>query len=57
MMTFDEMLPVIFMVVMGLAMLTYVVLDGYDLGIISVVFIVLQIIFFTTVLSHSGSTT
>ena len=27
------MLPIIFMVIMGLAMLTYVVLDGYDLGV------------------------
>ena len=32
-MSFDHMLPVIFMVIMGLAMLTYVVLDGYDLGV------------------------
>lgn len=32
-MSFDNMLPVIFMVIMGLAMLTYVVLDGYDLGV------------------------
>ncbi len=32
-MSFDDMLPVIFMGVMGLAMLTYVVLDGYDLGV------------------------
>ena len=32
-MTFDEMLPVIFMAIMGLAMLTYVILDGYDLGV------------------------
>ncbi len=29
----DYMLPVIFMSIMGLAMLVYVVLDGYDLGI------------------------
>ena len=32
-MSFDQMLPVIFMALMGLAMLTYVVLDGYDLGV------------------------
>ncbi len=32
-MTFDQSLPVIFMVIMGLAMLTYVILDGYDLGV------------------------
>ena len=32
-MSFDQLLPVIFMGVMGLAMLTYVVLDGYDLGV------------------------
>jgi cytochrome d ubiquinol oxidase subunit II len=32
-MNFDQLLPVIFMGVMGLAMLTYVVLDGYDLGV------------------------
>jgi cytochrome bd ubiquinol oxidase subunit II len=32
-MTFDHALPVIFMGVMGLAMLAYVVLDGYDLGV------------------------
>ena len=32
-MSFDEVLPVIFMALMGLAMLTYVVLDGYDLGV------------------------
>jgi cytochrome d ubiquinol oxidase subunit II len=32
-MTFDTALPVIFMALMGLAMLTYVVLDGYDLGV------------------------
>jgi cytochrome d ubiquinol oxidase subunit II len=31
--TFDQWMPVIFMVVMGLAMLVYVVLDGYDLGV------------------------
>jgi cytochrome d ubiquinol oxidase subunit II len=31
--SFDNMLPIIFMVIMGLAMLTYVVLDGYDLGV------------------------
>lgn len=33
MMTFDEFLPVIFMGIMGLAMLAYVILDGYDLGV------------------------
>ena len=33
MMTFDQSLPVIFMVIMGLALLTYVILDGYDLGV------------------------
>src|SRR4051812_3600702 len=32
-MTFDQMLPIIFMAIMGLAMLTYVILDGYDLGV------------------------
>jgi cytochrome d ubiquinol oxidase subunit II len=32
-MTFDEALPLIFMTIMGLAMLVYVVLDGYDLGV------------------------
>ena len=32
-MSFDETLPIIFMALMGLAMLTYVVLDGYDLGV------------------------
>ncbi|MBU0587976.1 MAG: cytochrome d ubiquinol oxidase subunit II [Gammaproteobacteria bacterium] len=32
-MSFNEWLPVIFMGVMGLAMLAYVVLDGYDLGV------------------------
>ncbi|WP_372525584.1 cytochrome d ubiquinol oxidase subunit II [Piscinibacter sp.] len=32
-MSFDESLPVIFMALMGLAMLVYVVLDGYDLGV------------------------
>ena len=32
-MSFDDMLPIIFMAVMGMAMLTYVVLDGYDLGV------------------------
>ena len=26
-------LPVVFMVLMGLAMLAYVILDGYDLGV------------------------
>jgi cytochrome bd ubiquinol oxidase subunit II len=32
-MSFDQILPIIFMALMGLAMLTYVVLDGYDLGV------------------------
>lgn len=32
-MNIDAALPVIFMAVMGLAMLAYVVLDGYDLGV------------------------
>jgi cytochrome bd ubiquinol oxidase subunit II len=32
-MSFDLLLPVIFMVLMGGAMLVYVVLDGYDLGV------------------------
>jgi len=32
-MSFDDTLPVIFMALMGIAMLTYVVLDGYDLGV------------------------
>ena len=32
-MSFDEFLPVIFMALMGLAMLVYVVSDGYDLGV------------------------
>ncbi|MEJ6023728.1 cytochrome d ubiquinol oxidase subunit II [Ramlibacter sp. PS4R-6] len=31
--TFAELLPLIFMGVMGLALLAYVVLDGYDLGV------------------------
>jgi len=31
--SFDHFLPLIFMAVMGLAMLIYVVLDGYDLGV------------------------
>lgn len=31
--SFADWLPVIFMAVMGLAMLAYVVLDGYDLGV------------------------
>ena len=29
----DIILPLIFMAVMGLAMLLYVILDGYDLGV------------------------
>ena len=32
-MNFDEALPVIFMALMGFAMLVYVVSDGYDLGV------------------------
>ena len=32
-MTWAELLPLIFLVVMGLALLAYVVLDGYDLGV------------------------
>ncbi|ROZ75317.1 cytochrome d ubiquinol oxidase subunit II [Ramlibacter sp. WS9] len=32
-MTFDESLPVIFMALMGVAMLLYVISDGYDLGV------------------------
>ena len=32
-MTFDHALPIIFMGLMGMAMLVYVVLDGYDLGV------------------------
>jgi cytochrome bd ubiquinol oxidase subunit II len=31
--TWNEFLPLIFMAVMGLALLAYVVLDGYDLGV------------------------
>jgi len=33
MMSFEQALPVVFMALMGLAMLAYVVLDGYDLGV------------------------
>jgi cytochrome bd ubiquinol oxidase subunit II len=32
-MSFNDTLPVLFMGIMGLAMLAYVVLDGYDLGV------------------------
>lgn len=32
-MSFDQALPVIFMALMGVAMLVYVALDGYDLGV------------------------
>jgi cytochrome bd ubiquinol oxidase subunit II len=32
-MNFEQMLPVIFMALMGLAMLIYVISDGYDLGV------------------------
>src|SRR4051812_25950827 len=31
--TWDHLLPLFFMAVMGLALLAYVVLDGYDLGV------------------------
>jgi cytochrome d ubiquinol oxidase subunit II len=31
--TWNEFLPLVFMGVMGLALLAYVVLDGYDLGV------------------------
>ncbi len=31
--TFEQALPVIFMILMGIAMLAYVILDGYDLGV------------------------
>jgi cytochrome bd ubiquinol oxidase subunit II len=32
-MSFEQFLPLVFMAVMGLALLAYVVLDGYDLGV------------------------
>ena len=32
-MSFDDYLPIVFMALMGLAMLVYVVSDGYDLGV------------------------
>jgi cytochrome bd ubiquinol oxidase subunit II len=32
-MTFEQALPLVFMAVMGLALLAYVILDGYDLGV------------------------
>ena len=32
-MCFDELLPLIFMALMGVSMLVYVVSDGYDLGV------------------------
>jgi cytochrome d ubiquinol oxidase subunit I len=32
-MTWNQLLPLIFMAVMGLALLAYVILDGYDLGV------------------------
>jgi cytochrome d ubiquinol oxidase subunit II len=32
-MSFDAFLPVIFMALLGLSMLTYVISDGYDLGV------------------------
>jgi cytochrome d ubiquinol oxidase subunit II len=31
--SFEQLLPLVFMAVMGLALLAYVVLDGYDLGV------------------------
>ena len=31
--TWAEVLPLIFLAVMGLALLAYVILDGYDLGV------------------------
>ncbi len=31
--TWSELLPLIFMAVMGLSLLAYVILDGYDLGV------------------------
>ena len=31
--TLNELLPLIFLALMGLAILAYVVLDGYDLGV------------------------
>ena len=31
--SFDTALPVIFMALMGVAMLVYVISDGYDLGV------------------------
>lgn len=31
--TFEQALPVIFMILMGISMLAYVILDGYDLGV------------------------
>ncbi|MDP2019128.1 cytochrome d ubiquinol oxidase subunit II, partial [Hydrogenophaga sp.] len=32
-MTWAQLLPLIFLAVMGLSLLAYVVLDGYDLGV------------------------
>ena len=32
-MNFEQILPVIFMILMGISMLAYVILDGYDLGV------------------------
>jgi len=32
-MSFDELLPLIFIGLMGLSLLIYVVSDGYDLGV------------------------
>ena len=32
-MSFEQALPVIFMILMGISMLAYVILDGYDLGV------------------------
>ncbi|MDX1668222.1 MAG: cytochrome d ubiquinol oxidase subunit II [Limnobacter sp.] len=31
--TFEQVLPVIFLILMGISMLAYVILDGYDLGV------------------------
>ena len=32
-MSFDQFLPIYFFVILGVAMLLYVILDGFDLGI------------------------
>lgn len=39
-------LPLVFMAVMGLAILIYVVLDGYDLGVVIVLPLILGYTFF-----------